>query len=95
MGLLDTEEIKTQIEKECYDIKVNLYSKSIIIKNQDKIKDVRDRLENKVTDSGMVFSCELKENGDIEVTRMHKIRFDREKKNGKYKRLWVICHGDQ
>lgn len=80
-GLLDTEEIHHMLTKKGYEFKV--FENSVLIKNQDKIKDVKDHLENKVTDSGMVFSCELKENGDIEVTRMHKIRFDREKKERK------------
>ena len=43
-----------------------------MIKNQaTNLAEVKAHLENKVTDSGMVFSCELKDNGEISVTRKY------------------------
>ena len=45
---------------------------SVLIKNQaTNLAEVKAHLENKVTDSGMVFSCELKDNGEISVTRKY------------------------
>ena len=69
-GSLDSEEIHRMLTEKGYEFEVS--EKSVLIKNQESnLVEVKTNLENQVTQTNCVFCCELKDNGDIEVTRKH------------------------